>query len=80
MQVLNVRSTFSEAEIGQLCQRPTYQELAEMPVLSEVLRAISQLSNGKAAGKFGMLSEMLKVNSRSSTSISINLSALCGAL
>ena len=32
LQVLNVRSTFSETEIGQLRQRPVYEELAEIPL------------------------------------------------
>ena len=66
LQVLNIPSTFSEDEIGQLRQRDIYHELAEPPQPCEIERAIRHLSNGKAAGKSGILPEMLKVNSEMS--------------
>lgn len=36
------------------------EELAECPTLSELEQAVSRMSNGKAAGASGILSELLK--------------------
>ena len=58
--VLNVCSSFDQNAINQIAQRPVADDVAEPPSEIEVGKAISHLSNGKAAGASGILPELVK--------------------
>ena len=62
LHVLNIQSDFDPAEINSIQQRDLRDDLAIPPTSDEVLKALSHLSNGKAAGKSGILPEMVEVN------------------
>ena len=58
--ILNVQSQFNEAEIKKTRQRPVRHQLAEVPTMDELTKAIGKLKNGKAGGASGILPEMVK--------------------
>ena len=62
MHVLNVQSDFDPTEVNSIRQWDFRDDLANPPTPDEVLKALSHLFNGKAAGKSGILPEMVKVN------------------
>ena len=58
-KVLNVQSLFDRDEVNCVKQRQVREEMAEPPT-EELLEAVVQLRNGKAAGESGILPEMVK--------------------
>ena len=66
--VLNRVSTISDEAIDQLPQRPIHDELDDALTVAETIKAVKQLSSGKAAGTDGIpavLASKLQSNSRS---------------
>ena len=59
-KVLNLESQFNVNEIMKARQRPVRHELAELPTMEELMKAIGKVKNGKAAGSSGILPEMIK--------------------
>ena len=60
--VLNVMSTctWTPNALNGIPELPLAENLAELPTLREVCRAVARLKNGKAAGASGVLPEMVK--------------------
>lgn len=59
-QLLNIESNFDLSVFDSLPSRPVNNDLGELPTMEELTRAVTQLSNGKAAGCSGILPEMVK--------------------
>ena len=59
-KVLNLESQFNVNEIMKARQRPVRHELAELPTMEELMKAIGKVKNRKAAGSSGILPEMIK--------------------
>ena len=59
-KALNVSSQYSSSVFDSLHARPVCHELAELPSLEELTKAITHLSNKKAPGDSGILPEMVK--------------------
>eukprot|EP00117_Sycon_ciliatum_P015630 scpid74294/ scgid15399/ Craniofacial development protein 2; p97 bucentaur protein len=59
-KVYNIPSTFDSGVIDQVEQQDIVEELGEPPNLAELQRAVSAMSNGKAAGGSDILPEMVK--------------------
>ena len=60
-RVLNVRSTFTPDVVASIPQMDCDHSLSLPPSRLELLQAISQCKNGKAAGESGILPELVKV-------------------
>ena len=60
-RVLNVRSTFTPDIVASIPQMDCDHSLSLPPTRLELLQAISQCKNGKAAGESGILPELVKV-------------------
>ena len=58
--LLNIVSEIDMTELEQARQRPPRTEMADPPSSEEMENAISKLRTGKAAGKSGILPEMVK--------------------
>ena len=59
--MLNVRSTFTPDVVASIPQMNCDHSLSLPPTRLELLQAISQCKNGKAAGESGILPELVKV-------------------
>ena len=59
--ILNVESHFNPTELGKVNQRPMRPQLAELPSIEDLQKAISKIKNGKAGGSLGTLPEMVKI-------------------
>ena len=59
--ILNGESQFNHEEVGRIRQQPIRPQLAEIPSMEELVRAIGKLKNGKAGGSSGIWPELLKV-------------------
>jgi len=65
-KVLNVVSEYDESELDLVRQREVDPSLACLPCEYDVQLALSQVKSGKAAGKSGILPEMVKIGQTSS--------------
>lgn len=52
---------FDGGEVERERQRPVKDDMADPPTEEELLAAVAKLKSGKAAGKSGILPEMVKV-------------------
>ena len=59
-KILNIQSDFDMEELSRVRQRPTRNEMTEVPSEEEVMNAVGKLRNGKAGGESGILPEMVK--------------------
>jgi len=59
-QLLNRQSTISEDALAEIPQSPTIAALEDKPSVEETLKAIKQISSGKAPGEDGIPSEVYK--------------------
>ena len=59
-KVLNIQSHHNATEMEKTRQQPTKHQMAELPSREKLTDAVGKLRNGKAAGKSGILPEMVK--------------------
>ena len=58
--VLNIPSQFNEVELARIRQRPIKSQMADLPTMEELIKAVGKLKTGKAGGSSGILPEMVK--------------------
>ena len=63
-EVLNIRSDFDAEVLQTMRQREVCESLADKPTSREVKEALGRLRNGKAAGNFNILPEMVNVGAK----------------
>ena len=75
--VLNIQSHHNATEMEKTRQRPTRHHMAELPSMEELTDAVGKLQNGKAAGKSGILLELVKAGCCNDNFLNIMLDLVC---
>ena len=75
--VLNIQSHHNATEMEKTRQRPTRHQMAKLPSREELTDAVGKLQNGKAAGKSGILPEMVKAGCCNDNFLNIMLDLVC---
>jgi len=63
-ELLNRHRGVDHSVFDELCQLPTREHMADPPTMEELIKAINQMKNHKAAGADGIPAEVCKVGNK----------------